>query len=180
MEKIKNVCARSTFFLGRKKEFVRGCRIIVLMQSIERKIFVDADSCPVRKEVLLVSREFDVVPVFVSSYAHVPNMKEERSNYVIVDKEKEAVDLYIANHVRANDIVITNDYALAFLALMKKAIVLSPRGKNMTESNIRFLLDVRHDQRKLRRSGGRTKGPKAMKKEDRVHFYQKLRKLFMT
>lgn len=164
----------------KKKDFVRRCRISVLMQTLKRRIYVDADSCPVKEEIMIVANEYEIGTIFVSSYAHDPSIKSEKVEYVLVDSEKEAVDLYLMNTVRQNDIVITQDHALASILLSRGAIVLSPRGNEYTENNISLLLDMRHFHSKQRRSGMKTKGMKPFTNEDRLKFCQSLRKILLT
>lgn len=96
---------------------------------------------------------------------------------VQVDISDQSVDLYIVNHIKAGDIVVTQDFGLACIAIGKQAVVLSPRGEQYTNDNIDYLMERRHELAKRRRSGGKTKGPKAMKNEDRDRFQQKLTKV---
>lgn len=148
------------------------------MKKVSKSLFVDADSCPVKDEVITVSMEFDLNTIFVSSFAHDPSIKFSNIKYVLVDCGKEAVDLYLMNHVQKGDVVVTQDHALASILLAKKAIVVSPRGKQYDESNITFLLDMRYLNSKQRRAGNKTKGPKSFTNEDRLQFMRLLRKIF--
>lgn len=117
------------------------------------------------------------VPVLmVASYDH--HLEPEDGVQVIqVDRSDQSVDLYISNHVSKGDIVVTQDFGLATVVLAKGAIALSPRGQQYDNDNIDFLMERRHELAKRRRSGSRTKGPKAMTSEDRVCFQQKLTKV---
>ncbi|MNE49977.1 hypothetical protein D3C80_1445330 [compost metagenome] len=96
---------------------------------------------------------------------------------VQVDRSNQSVDLYIVNHIARGDIVITQDFGLACIAIGKGAIVLSPRGEQYTDDNIDYLMERRHELAKRRRTGGKTKGPKAMSHSDRDRFQQKLTKV---
>jgi len=96
---------------------------------------------------------------------------------VQVDISDQSVDLYIVNHIKAGDIVVTQDFGLACIAIGKRAVVLSPRGEQYTNDNIDYLMERRHELAKRRRSGGKTKGPKAMNNDDRDRFQQKLTKV---
>jgi uncharacterized protein len=53
-------------------------------------------------------------------------MKNDLNNmkWKFVDSTKEAVDFYIMNHVKAYDIVVTQDIGLASTLLLKGAYVL--------------------------------------------------------
>ena len=55
-------------------------------------MFVDADSCPVKAEIVEIANEKEFETLFVASYAH---MKNDLNNmkWKFVDSMKEAVDL---------------------------------------------------------------------------------------
>jgi uncharacterized protein len=73
---------------------------------------VDADACPVKEEIASFAESFHIKSLFVASYAHLANQP-----WVYVDPDKESADLYIMNHVKNNDAVITQDIGLASLVL---------------------------------------------------------------
>ncbi|UUZ86760.1 DUF188 domain-containing protein [Paenibacillus sp. P26] len=98
---------------------------------------------------------------------------------VQVDRSDQSVDLYIINRIQAGDILVTQDFGLAALALGKKAFAMSVRGQQYTERTIGFLLERRHEQAKLRRGGKHSKGPKAFTEEDRQAFLHSLTKLLL-
>ncbi|RYM05320.1 hypothetical protein EWH99_06965 [Sporolactobacillus sp. THM7-7] len=141
----------------------------------KNRLFVDADSCPVKKEILAVAVRFGICPIFVASYASFSSDRE--ATWVFVDQEKEAADLYIANHVRQGDFVVTQDIGLAALVLRRGVFVLSIRGKEISENNISRLLDRRYLARQSLRSGKKLKGPKPFTDEDRKKFSDTLTKL---
>lgn len=140
--------------------------------SEKLSIYVDADACPVKKEILDCAKRFQVNVIFVASYKNMMNNPEGK--WVYVDADKEAADLYIVNAVKKGDIVITNDIGLAGTLLPKAIYVLSSKGGEYTDDNISMLLDMRYHSAKLRRAGKHTKGPKAFTKEDRIRFIHKL------
>lgn len=137
---------------------------------------VDADACPVKQEIVLAARTFRTPVIMVASYAHrlIP---EEGVEIVQVDPSDQAVDLYIANHMRPGDIVITQDFGVAVLTLGKGALAMSFRGQQYTADNIDFLLASRHARSKARRGGFRMKGPRAMTEGDREIFLHHLTKV---
>ena len=76
--------------------------------------------------------------------------------------------------VAAKDIVITVDIGLASLVLAKGATAVSARGKAYYAATIDYELFLRHEGQKIRRAGGRTKGPSAYTREDRQHLVEAL------
>lgn len=139
-------------------------------------IVVDADACPVKREIIAVARQFGVPVMLVASHDHL--MQAEPGVQVVqVDRSSQSVDLYISNYIRRGDIVVTQDFGLAALALGKGALALSNRGQQYGDDTIEFLLERRHELAKQRRGGKRGKGPSAMTTEDRSRFQQKLTKV---
>ncbi|MED5047308.1 YaiI/YqxD family protein [Bacillus siamensis] len=153
-----------------------GWRISLLNEK-EKTIFVDADACPVKEEILLIASQFSVRVIFVASFEHYQLSRSKDENWIYVDPHKEAADLYIANHVRSGDVVVTQDIGLASLLLNRNIAVLSERGRSYTEDTIDFALMSRHMSGKMRRSGIYSKGPKKLNKEDRNRFVTLLKKI---
>ncbi|GLB58235.1 YaiI/YqxD family protein [Cytobacillus sp. NCCP-133] len=134
---------------------------------------VDADSCPVKEEIVEIAISFSLDTVFVASYAH---MKNDLNGAVwkFVDTSKEAADLFIMNNVKSGDVVVTQDIGLASTLLLKGVYVLSPKGILFEENEIRTALDMRYLSAKARRKGMYGKGPKPYSREDRSRFVEQL------
>lgn len=147
-----------------------------MVRSQERKIVVDGDACPVKQEINTVARSFGIPVLMVSSYDHVLKA-EEGVTVVQVDRGADSADLYIANHISAGDVVITQDYGLAALALGKRCRVLSNRGQEYEDSKMDFMLEGRHARAVERRRGHYSKGPKAITAEEKIYFQHKLTNL---
>ncbi|WP_223067131.1 YaiI/YqxD family protein [Paenibacillus caui] len=140
------------------------------------RIVVDGDSCPVKQEIAETARKFSVPVLMVASFDHLLQGGEGVS-VVRVDRSSQSADLFIANHIASGDIVVTQDYGLAALAIAKCCDVLSPRGDIYDTGNIDYLLERRHAQAKARRAGRHSRGPRPFTDEDRQHFQQNLTKL---
>lgn len=140
------------------------------------KVIVDADACPVKPEIVKAAAPFGVDVLMVASYDH-RLAPMDGVEIVQVDRSDQSVDLYIVNRIAAGDVLVTQDFGLAALALGKKAIALSNRGQQYTDLTIDFLLDRRHEQAKQRRGGKHSKGPRPFTDEDRHFFLQSLTKV---
>lgn len=142
-------------------------------------IYVDADACPVKEEIIHIAESMHVAVLFVASYDHHLHFDTDSPliNIVQLERAFQSVDMYIANHVQPGDVVVTQDFGLAVIALGKKALAISNRGERYTTQNIDFLLAVRHLNAKKRRNGAKTKGPKSTSAEDKVRFQQTLTKI---
>jgi len=152
---------------------------VVPIEHKQPRIIVDADACPVKREIITAADMYHIPVLMVASYAHHIE-PSEIVQVVQVDRSDQAVDLYIANHVRDGDIVITQDFGVAALALGKGAIAMSFRGQMYTAHNIDFLLASRHAGARARRGGLRTKGPRAMTEWDRHNFLHHLTKVLQA
>jgi len=125
---------------------------------MSRSVFVDADGCPVVRIAEGLCRQYSAPLTVVCDTAHVMNLSY--GDLVTVDTGADMADFAIMSRIQKGDILITQDYALAAMALGKGCICLNQDGRQYTDDNIDFLLLSRHENKKLRRAGGRTKGPK--------------------
>lgn len=115
------------------------------------KILIDGDACPVLEIVLNSAKIYDLDALIFADTCH-----QLRANYgeiIIVDKGSEAVDFAILSKCAPGDIILTNDYGLAALALAKKCFVLNFRGIEYTNDNIDRLLLERYLFKRARSKG---------------------------
>ncbi len=134
------------------------------------RILVDADACPVKEIVVRAARARHIPVTMLIDTSH--ELDDGYSTVVTVDKQKDSVDFALMNRLTKNDIVVTQDYGLAAMVLGKGARVLDQNGRVYTDDNIENLLMDRHMGQKIRRAGGRTKGPPKRTKEDDAKFEQ--------
>ena len=137
---------------------------------------VDADSCPVKEEIVEIATQFSIKILFVAFYNHMRN-DPMYVDWKYVDTGKEAADLYIMNHSGKGDIVITQDIGLASTLLLKGVHVLSAKGTLFEENDIQTALDLRYLKAKARKQGVYGKGPKPFTSEDRAEFVLLLTKI---
>ncbi|GIP35821.1 YaiI/YqxD family protein [Paenibacillus sp. J2TS4] len=140
------------------------------------KVIVDADACPVKAEIVKAAGFYRIAVWMVASFDHHLSPREG-VRVIQVDRSDQSVDLYIANHISPNDVLVTQDFGLATIGLAKQAVVMSNRGQIYSDRTIDFLLERRHEQSKKRRAGKHTKGPKPFTDDDRERFLQTLTKL---
>ena len=139
------------------------------------KILVDADACPVKNIIVKIAKEFKLeVKMFIDT-SHV--LDDGYSDVITVDKARDSVDFAIIGKIELGDAVITQDYGLAAMALPKVSFVMNQNGLIFSKDNMDKLLFERHLSQEIRRSGGRTKGPKKRGKEDNEKFEAIFRKL---
>ena len=132
------------------------------------KILVDADACP--RSVLEICKKLGrkhSVPVWtVASFDH----NIESDHHIVVGDDAQEADVKIMNLTESGDVIVTGDWGLAAMVLGKGAKCLSPIGREFHPERIGFLLEEREVKAKIRRGGGRTKGPKKRTLEDDRQF----------
>lgn len=141
------------------------------------KIIIDGDACPSIPFIENKAKEFKVDVVIFCDIDHF--IQSEYSDVKVVDSGFQSVDMYIANEVQKSDIVITQDYGVAAICLLKAKGILNPSGYIYTEENIDKLLQDRHRNQKIRKGGGRTLNPRKRTKEDEKRLIDNLEKIIL-
>lgn len=156
-----------------------------------RTIFIDADACPVIRETLSCARK-QGIPVVIAGNTtqnlerHIQtddprSPKEAKNGFWVevldVSIGADSADFAIVEQLRPKDLVVTQDIGLAGMVLGRGARAIGVRGYIYRKETIDFDLMLRHEEKKVRRTGGRTKGPAPFTSEDRKRFVAKLRYL---
>ncbi|MCG8460070.1 MAG: YaiI/YqxD family protein [Holophagales bacterium] len=137
------------------------------------KIYVDADACPVKGEIVRVAERHGLEVVLVAnSWMRTPG--GSTVSLQVVGKGLDSADDWIADRVQEHDIVVTADILLAARCLGAGASVLGTTGKLFTEDNIGDAVASRELLAELREYGEKVGGPAAMKKGDRSRFLHQL------
>ena len=133
------------------------------------KILIDADACPVTRIAEDIARKHGIPVILLCDTNHILN--SEYSTVKTVGAGADAVDIALINLCRQGDIVITQDYGVAALALGKGALAIHQSGRRYTDENIDSLLMERHLAKKARRSSKHhLKGPAKRTEEDDRRF----------
>ena len=133
------------------------------------EIYVDADACPVKSEVMRVA-DRHALPVHMVSNQWLRLDDNPRVNRVVVGDGLDAADDWIAERIGDGDIAITADIPLAARCLDAGASVIGPSGKPFTEQSIGMALAMRDLMAHLRDTGEVTGGGPAFSKQDRSRF----------
>lgn len=141
-------------------------------------VLIDADGCPVVDITVRLCREYRVPCLLLCDTAH--EFYRDGAQTLVFDKGADSVDFALANRVSRGDIVVTQDYGLASVCLARGAFVLHQDGWEYTEENIDALLFSRHEARKYRAAGGRTKGPAKRSCAQNTAFETALRRRIQT
>jgi uncharacterized protein len=139
-----------------------------------KKIYVDADACPVKEEIIKVATRHELNVLMVCNGGIRP-FKNDLVKLVIVSEGSDEADKWIYENVNYNDIVITADIPLAAKCIEKKAIVLKHDGKLLTRDNIGNILATRDLMSDLRSFDPFLKGGnKSFSNADRSNFLNSL------
>ena len=143
-------------------------------------VYVDADACPVVRIIEDVAREIHVPVELICDTNHV--LFSDYSRVRVIGAGADAVDFALINLLKAGDVVVTQDYGVAALALGKKAHAIHQSGKIFSDDNIDGLLMDRHLAKKARMGKGKhhLKGPKKRTEEDDIRFESAFRGLLIS
>jgi uncharacterized protein YaiI (UPF0178 family) len=137
------------------------------------EILVDADACPVKDEVYAVSARYGLHVILVANQK-LRTPEGLGVEMIVVSKELDAADDWIAENARATDVVITADIPLAARCIEAGAQVLGTNGDPFTEESIGGALAVRDLKTDLRDAGVTTSGPRPIEKRERSRFSNRL------
>jgi uncharacterized protein len=140
-------------------------------------IYVDADACPVREEVLRVAERHAVPVVYVTNGGIRPT-RHPLASIVVVEQGADAADRWIAERIGPGDVCVTADVPLAARCVDRGARALAPDGAPFTARNVGERLAMRDLMADLRAAdpfrpaGGRPFGP-----ADRARFKEGLERM---
>ena len=136
--------------------------------EVQMKIIVDADACPVKNIIKQTAIKYNIPVIMVCDTSHIIN--DDYCKVITVDKFADSADIYLINLAEKGDLVITQDYGVAALAIGKKAYAISNNGMEYNDDNMDKLLFERFLGKKSRRAGMKTKGPAKRTEEDNSNF----------
>ena len=132
------------------------------------KILIDADACPVKEIAVKEAKKRNIEVIMVCDTSHI--ISDGYSKTVTVDKAADEADIKLINMTVKGDVVITQDYGVAAMALSKEAFPINQNGLVYSNENMDRLLFERHLSAKVRRSGGKHKNQKKRTKQEDMDF----------
>ncbi|MEM1361421.1 MAG: YaiI/YqxD family protein [Pseudomonadota bacterium] len=99
------------------------------------RVYVDADACPVKAEVMRVATRYGVPVAMVSDGGVRPSAFPE-AEMVYVPSGPDAADRWIVDHTASGDLCITGDIPLAAAAIKAGALALTFSGETLSAENI--------------------------------------------
>lgn len=119
---------------------------MVQRRNRKMQIFVDADACPVVAIIEKIAKENSVPVTLLCDTNHV--LSSAYSEVVVVGAGADAVDYKLISICHKGDIVVSQDYGVAAMALGKGAYAIHQSGKWYTNDNIDQMLMERHLNKK--------------------------------
>ena len=140
-------------------------------------IYVDADACPVVRIVEDIAEKYNIAVTLLCDTNHVLN--SDYSDVIVVGAGADAVDYKLISICHKGDIVVSQDYGVAAMALGKGAYAIHQSGRWYTNDNIDRMLMERHLNKKQRRTShqNHVKGPKKRTSEDDERFRESFEKM---
>ncbi len=139
------------------------------------KIVVDADACPVKDIIESVAKKYSLEVIMVIDTSHV--LCSYYSKVITVDKGRDSADIVVINMTSPSDIVVTQDFGVAAMAIGKGAHAISQNGMLYTNQNMDKLLFERYLSKKERKNRNRTGHIRKRTIEDDSKFKENFEKL---
>ncbi|TDK38662.1 YaiI/YqxD family protein [Rhizobium deserti] len=139
-------------------------------------IYVDADACPVKPEILKVAERHGFEVTLVANSGLRPS-RDPMIHNVIVSSGFDAADDWIAERASPGDIVITADVPLAVRCVAAGAQVTGPTGRIFDQGNIGMASAMRDLGAHLRETGESKGYNAAFSPRDRSKFLETLDRL---
>lgn len=134
------------------------------------EIYIDGDACPVKQEVIKVAERHKLkVNVASNGWLRFGETSIE-INQVMLPKTPDAADNWIAENIKKNDIVVTNDIPLASRCLEVEAHAIRPNGNEFTSNNVGMSLGMRELNNYLREIGEKGSCNPSFTQKDKSNF----------
>jgi uncharacterized protein YaiI (UPF0178 family) len=134
-------------------------------------IYVDADACPVKPEILKVAERYAIEVTLVANSGLRPS-RDPMIHNVIVSNAFDSADDWIAEHAGIGDVVVTADVPLAVRCVDKGALVTGPSGRVFDDTNIGMASAMRDLGAHLRQTGESKGYNAAFSPKDRSRFLE--------
>ena len=84
------------------------------------RILIDGDGCPVIDLTIDIAKKFNIEVIIICDTSHILN--KEGAKTMVFSKGADSVDFALINLVQKEDTVITQDYGLAAMSVIKQSI----------------------------------------------------------
>ena len=144
------------------------------------KVYVDADACPAKEEILLVCKRHGVAPIFVANAAIASISANASARMEVVAGNFDAADDWMIEHAVEGDLILTGDLLLAQRAARKKVAAMNFSGGHLSDELIHDLVARREVQKFLREMSLPSHHPAPYGKQSRSHLKASLHQWLET
>ena len=142
-------------------------------------LFVDADACPVKQEIIKVAERYNLT-TFIVSNGGIRPYKNPLIKFIYVSNGLDEADNWIENRCNKDSIVITDDIPLSKKCILLDALLINFRGKILDKENIGSIEASRNLMTSLREAHSLiVQNTRNYTKLDRATFLQSLDHLIM-
>ena len=126
-----------------------------------------------------LAKKYTILVTLLCDTNHV--ISSDYSEVIVVGAGADAVDYKLISMCHKGDMVVSQDYGVAAMALGKGAYAIHQSGKWYTNENIDQMLMERHLNKKARRASQKNhlKGPKKRTAEDDEYFRESFEKMIL-
>ena len=126
-----------------------------------------------------IAEKYNIKTTLLCDTNHV--LYSDYSEVIVVGAGADAVDYKLISLCHRGDVVVSQDYGVAAMALGKGAYAIHQSGRWYTDENIDRMLMERHLNKKVRRSSHKNhiRGPKKRTEKDDERFAQSFEKMIL-
>ena len=145
----------------------------------KKDLIGSTDKCGTVGIVETIAEKYNISTTLLCDTNHI--LYSDYSEVIVVGAGADAVDYKLISICHKGDVVVSQDYGVAAMALGKGAHAIHQSGKWYTNENIDQMLMERHLNKKARRSSHKNhmKGPRKRTEDDDVRFAQSFEKLIL-
>ena len=131
------------------------------------------------RDKVLIAEKYNIKTTLLCDTNHV--LYSDYSEVIVVGAGADAVDYKLISLCHRGDIVVSQDYGVAAMALGKGAYAIHQSGRWYTDENIDRMLMERYLNKKARRSSHKNhiRGPKKRTEKDDERFAQSFEKMIL-
>jgi uncharacterized protein YaiI (UPF0178 family) len=113
-------------------------------------IFVDADACPAKDDIIVICKRHALIPVFIANKSIPAIASNKDARMEVVEGAFDAADDWIVAAAKPGDLVMTADLLLAQRAVKNNVEAMNFSGGALTDEIIHDLVARREIQKMLR------------------------------
>ncbi len=128
------------------------------------RVLIDGDAFPNIDDIISVCKQYKKRVIIYIDTSHI--IESDYASVITTSTGSNAVDLILENDILVGDLVLTQDYGVAVIALSKNAYAMNQYGNFYKNNNIDYLMEIKNINIKARKHI-KIKGPKKRTAKDK-------------